>query len=69
MNEQLQEIIKIHAQKGGLLTQAQTARIFGVDPARITQMIKEKKIESVTCLGVRMVTIASIIACQERKKR
>ena len=61
MKEKIQEIYMIYAQNGIMLTQAQTSRLLGKTRGRIAQMINEKKITAVECLGTKMIPLSEII--------
>lgn len=67
MNEKMQEISMMYSKNGPMLTQAQTSRLLSKTTARIAQMVKEKKLEGVECLGVKMVTLSSIINYIEKR--
>lgn len=61
MNEEIQKISLLFTEYGPSITQSQTAKLLKRSTARIAQMIKEGKLEIVPCMGIRMVTIRSII--------
>ena len=55
-----EEITKIFLNNGFLITKAQTARLLGVKKPRITQMIKEGKLNTVKVLGVEMIKFSEL---------
>ena len=67
MNEKINELSLLYGLNGPMITQAQASRLLNRSTARIAQMIKEKKLKTVPCLGLNMVTLVSIIQYQERK--
>lgn len=59
--DKINEITLLFATYGAAITQAQAARLLNRTTARIAQQIKENKLETIDCLGVKMVTLRSII--------
>ena len=68
MNEKIKEKSLLYSEKGAMITQAQTSRLLSKTTARIAQMVKEEKLEAVSCLGTNMITIASIIQHLKNEK-
>ena len=60
MNEKFQEATEIFLLNGFLVTQAQAAKIKGITPGRINQMISEGKITGVKILGTVMVRLSEL---------